>query len=161
MLSHKLVMDDVEEDYHLLAIHCSLEEYKLAFFLNRHLQIRLKRARTDLDFNHGSVQALYPLYSFKEPEKYRTYYLIKNQFKGPVKKVVSSGSLFVEEEVSPQVTYLIPEYREVDYFIKIEEDMNAVRAQEILNKIASIPNIVTTYSVDPNQLKSKNNLILE
>ena len=160
MLSHKLVIDDVEEDYHLLAIHSSLEEYKLAFFLNRHLQICLKRARIDVDFNHGDIQALYPLYSFKEPEKYRTYNLIKNKFKGPVKKVVSSGSLFVEEEVSPQVTFLIPEYREVDYFLKIDEE-NGADIQNMISKIASIPNVVTTYSVDPNQLKSKSNLILE
>lgn len=160
MLSHKLVIDDVEEDYHLLAIHSSLEEYKLAFFLNRHLQICLKRAPIDVDFNHGDIQALYPLYSFKEPEKYRTYNLIKNKFKGPVKKVVSSGSLFVEEEVSPQVTFLIPEYREVDYFLKIEEE-NGADIQEMISKITSIPNVVTTYSVDPNQLKSKSNLILE
>lgn len=160
MLSHKLVIDDVEEDYHLLAIHSSLEEYKLAFFLNRHLQICLKRARIDVDFNHGDIQALYPLYSFKEPEKYRTYNLIKNKFKGPVKKVVSSGSLFVEEEVSPQVTYLVPEYREVDYFLKIDEENNT-DIQKMISQIASIPNVATTYPVDPNQLKSKSNLILE
>lgn len=160
MLSHKLVIDDVEEDYHLLAIHSSLEEYKLAFFLNRHLQICLKRARFDVDFNHGLIQAHYPLYSFKEPEKYRTYNLIKNKFKGPVKKVVSSGSLFIEEEVSPQMTYLIPEYKDVDYFLKIDEE-NGDDTQKLISKIASIPNVVTTYSVDPNQLKSKNNLILE
>lgn len=161
MLSHKLVFDDVEEEYHLLAIHSSLEEYKLAYLLNKHLQITLKRARFDLDFNHGSIQALYPLYSLKEPENYRTYYLIKNKYKGPVKKVVSSGSLFIEDEVSPQVTYLIPEFRDVDYFMKIEEDLDGAGVQRILNIVASIPNIITTYLVDANQLKSKNNLILE
>ncbi|UJH90029.1 IPExxxVDY family protein [Antarcticibacterium sp. 1MA-6-2] len=160
MLSHKLVIDDVEEDYHLLAIHSSLEEYKLAFYLNRQLQICLKRARIDVDFNHGNIQALYPLYTFKEPEKYRTYNLIKNKFKGPVKKVVSSGSLFVEEEVSPQVTYLIPEYKEVDYFLKIDDE-NGEDIQIMVAKLASIPNVQTTYEVDPNQLKSKSNLILE
>lgn len=161
MLSHKLMLDEVEEDYQLLAIHSSLEEYKVAYLLNKHLQISFKRATHDLDFNHGDVQALYPLYHFKEPEQYRTYYLIKNKYKGPVKKVVSSGSLFSEEDISPQLTYLIPEHKNVDYFLKIEEDMDESQLQEILQLIASIPNIVTTYIVDHNQLKSKNNLILE
>lgn len=161
MLSHKLVLEEVEEDYHLLAIHTSLEEFKLAYLLNKHLQLNFKRARVDLDFNHGAVQALYPLYHFKDPANYRAYYLIKNKYKGPAKKIVSSGSLFTEEEVSPQITYLIPEYKDVDYFIKIDEDLDLKKQQEISSLIASIANVVTTYIVDPNRLKSKNNLILE
>jgi len=159
MLSHKLEFDDVE-DYQLVAIHSSIEEYKMAYFLNKHLHLRLKRSRCDLDFNHGEIQALYPLFEFKEPENYRNYHLIKNKFKGSVKKVVSSGSLFIEEEMSSKITYLIPEYKEVDYFLKIEDDTEG-EEQSIINKIAFIPQVITTYMVDTNQLKSKNNLILD
>ena len=159
MLSHKLEFDDVE-DYQLVAIHSSIEEYKMAYFLNKHLHLRLQRSRFDLDFNHGEIQALYPLFEFKEPENYRSYHLIKNKYKGPVKKVVSSGSLFIEEEVSSKITYLIPEYKEVDYFLKIEDDIEG-EEQSIVNKIAFMPQVITTYMVDANQLKSKNNLILD
>ncbi len=161
MLPHKLLLDDVEEDFHLLAIHSSLEEYKMAFFLNKNLQFKLKRARFDVDFNHGAVQAQYPLYEFKEPARYRNIYLIKNKYQGPVKKIVSSGSLFVDEEVSALVTHLIPEYKEVDYFLKIEEDADNKTIQQMISKISIIPNVLTTYSVDQNQLKSRNNLIIE
>lgn len=161
MLSHKLLLDDVEEEYQLLAIHGSLEEYKMAYFLNKHLHLKLKRARVDVDFNHGNIQALYPLFVFKQPARYRTYNLIKNKYKGPAKKVVSSGSLFIEEEVSPQITYLIPEYKEVDYFLKIEDDEEIGNFQKMINTITLIPNVITAYAVDTGQLKSKNNLILE
>ncbi len=161
MLSHKLVLEEVEEDYHLLAIHTSLEEYKMAYLLNKHLQVSFHRARVDLDFNHGNVQALYPLYQFKDPVNYRAYYLIKNKYKGPVKKIVSSGSLFSGDEVSPQLTYLIPENKEVDYFLKIDEDIDLDKLQEMILSIASISNVLTAYVVDPNRLKSKNNLILD
>jgi hypothetical protein len=160
MLAHKLVLED-EEDYHLLALHSSLEEYKIAFFLNKFLQIGLKRASVDVDFNHGEIQAQYPLYTFKEPEKYRAYHLLKNKYKGEVKKVISSGSLFVEEEMAPQITYLIPEFRDVDYFLKIEEDLEARDVNALVAKLISIPNVITAYTVDVDQLKSKNNLILE
>ena len=161
MLSHKLMLDEVEEDYLLLAIHSSLEEYKIAFNLNRHLQINFSRARHDIDFNHGAVQALYPLYLFREPAKYRTYFLIKNKFRGPVKKVVSSGSLFTEEEVSAKDSFLIPEYKVVDYFLKIDEDLNEEQLEKLVSRIAGIPNVQTVYEIDHTQLKSKNNLILE
>lgn len=159
MLSHKL--DEVEEDYLLLAIHSSLEEYKIAYNLNRHLQINFSRARQDLDFNHGAIQALYPLYLFREPAKYRTYYLIKNKFAGPVKKVISSGSLFGDEEFSSKNTYLIPEHKDVDYFLKIDEDLDQDSLERMIGQIAAIPNVQTIYEVDHTQLKSRNNLILE
>lgn len=161
MLSHKLVLDDVEDSYHLLAIHSPLEEFKMAFLLNMNLQLSLKRAAVDVDFNHGDVQALYPLYSYNELAKYRTYHLFKNKFKGSVKKVVSSGSLFIEEEISTQLTYLIPEYKKVDYFFKIEDDLEKEIVQDLLNAISRIPRVITTYIVDVNQLKSKNNLIVD
>lgn len=161
MLSHKLLLDEVEEDYLLIAIHSSLEDYKIAYFLNRCLQINLIRARQDLDFNHGEVQALYPLFIYKEPAKYRNYFLIKNKFKGPVKRVISSGSLFSEEDVTSRNSFLIPEYKEVDYFFKVDEDLTQEEFQVLINKISGIPNIQTIYEVDHTQLKSKNNLILE
>lgn len=161
MLSHKLLLDEVEDDYLLLAIHSSLEDYKISYFLNKYLQINLSRARHDLDFNHGAVQALYPLFLFKEPARYRNYFLIKNKFKGSVKKVISSGSLFTEEDVTTKSSFLIPEYKDVDYFLKIDEDLSPDQLQILINKIDSIPNIQTIYEVDHTQLKSKNNLILE
>ncbi len=161
MLSHKLLLDEVEEDFLLLAIHSSLEDYKISYFLNKYLQINLSRARQDLDFNHGAVQALYPLFLFKEPAKYRNYFLIKNKFKGAVKKVISSGSLFTEEDLTTKSSYLIPEYKDVDYLLKIDEELDKDQVQKLIMKIASIPNIQTIYEVDHNQLKSKNNLILE
>jgi hypothetical protein len=161
MLSHKLLLDDVEDNYHLLAIHSSLEEFKMAFLLNMNLQLSLRRAPFDVDFNHGEVQAMYPLFLFKELAKYRTYYLFKNKYKGSVKKVVSSGSLFVEEEISTQLTYLIPEFKKVDYFLKIEDDLGEEHIQDLLNAISRIPRVITTYIVDVNQLKSRNNLIVD
>ena len=161
MLSHKLLLDDVEDSYHLLAIHSPLEDFKMAFLLNMSLQLSLRRAAVDVDFNHGEVQALYPLFSYREPAKYRTYHLFKNKYKGSVKKVVSSGSLFIEEEISTQLTYLIPEFKKVDYFLKIEDDLEEGLVQDVLNAISRIPRVITTYIVDVDQLKSKNNLIVD
>lgn len=161
MSSHKLMLDEVEEDFQLLAIHSSLEEFKIAYFLNKQLQITLSRTRLDLDFNHGSVAATYPLYVYKDEPNYRKYYLIKNSYKGSVKKVTSSGSLFIEEELSPHTTYLIPEYKDVDFFLKIEEEIEPEEIQKLIGRISAIPKIVTVYAVDITRLKSKNNLILE
>ena len=55
--------------------------------------------------------------------------------------------------------YLLPEFKKVDYFLKIEnneEDLDLLNVQLLLN---TIDNVSTVYVVDTNQIKSKNNLI--
>lgn len=162
MQSHKMLLDEVEEDhFQLIAIYCSIEDYKMAFLLNKFLHLQLKRTRQDVDFNHKTVRAQYPLYSFKDPTNYRTYYLVANKFKGQAKKVLSSGSLFVEEEVRPLEMQLIPEQKKVDFFLKIEEDIENKQLIKTLNIISQIPQVVAAYKIDVDHLKSKQNLIFE
>ena len=52
--------------------------------------------------------------------------------------------------------YLIPEKREVDYFLKVEGDEDP---PGLLDKLLSIPRLVTAYRLDASGLKSKHNLI--
>jgi hypothetical protein len=43
MAIHKLDLGEFDEiDYHLIAIHTSLEDYRLAFFINQKLLINLE-----------------------------------------------------------------------------------------------------------------------
>jgi hypothetical protein len=55
MAVHKLILDDVfdESVFTLIAIHSTIEDYRLAYLLNRFLGINLVRFEFDLDFNHG------------------------------------------------------------------------------------------------------------
>ncbi|MFD1094615.1 IPExxxVDY family protein [Salegentibacter chungangensis] len=162
MQSHKMLLDEVEEDhFKLIAVYCAIEDYKMAFLLNKHLHLQLKRERYDVDFNHKTVRARYALYTFKDPTNYRTYHLVANKFKGQAKRVASSGSLFVEEEVRPLEVHLIPEQKKVDFFLKIEEDLEEQQLTRMVNTISQIPQVVAVYNIDIEHLKSKQNLIFE
>ena len=45
MAIHKLVVDDFEDlNYSLLAVHCEMEDYRLAYFLNQNLETRLAKS---------------------------------------------------------------------------------------------------------------------
>ena len=56
MAVHKLVLDDfVDADYSLFAIHCDLEDYRLAFHINCALNTNLKRTKEDIDFNDNEA----------------------------------------------------------------------------------------------------------
>ena len=51
MAVHKLLVDDFEDsNYSLLAVHCEMEDYRLAYYLNKYLETRLARTKEDLDF---------------------------------------------------------------------------------------------------------------
>jgi len=157
MALHKLLVDDFyDTSYTLIAIHCRLEDYRLAYLLNQHLGLKLKRKRKDLDYNYFA--ASYPIYEWVNDHQFITWNLVSNQCKTEEESLQSSGSLFKTNKVYK--TYqLIPELKSVDYLIKVSYETHSINNRLIINKLQSVPQIITTYSVDINTLKSKDNLI--
>ncbi|HET8839288.1 MAG TPA: IPExxxVDY family protein [Flavobacteriaceae bacterium] len=146
----------VEDDYSLVAIHSSAEPYRLAFLLNKHLSLRLVREKKDIDFKHVEMIALYPLFRFFEPQKCFDYYLVSNKYKRNFKHNGSQEKLFQEEAFL--TSYLMKEYKKVDFFLKIH-DMEPPYLKNILLKLNKIPEIITAYTLETETLKSKENLI--
>lgn len=156
-----MLLEVEDEHFYLIAIYSSLEGYKMAYFINKYLGFKLERERKDIDFNHNEYDAFYSLYTHKAPNSYYTLDLVSNKFKGEPKRILSSGSLFEEEELSPQEVYLLPEYDKVDYFLKISEEIQPKEFNRMLNKISQIPGVQAAYAIDVDNLKSKQNLIFE
>ena len=147
MALHKLLVDDFEDEaYSLLAIHCNLEDYRMAFLLNQFLNINLKLCPHDLDFQYTNAS-------------YSVWNLNGNIFKREEDSLVSSGSLFDATSKVIKTYNLIPEYKNVNYFLKIENDDNYINLKSVISIIQKIPQVVTVYDVDVSTLKSKNNLI--
>ncbi|EDP96899.1 IPExxxVDY family protein [Kordia algicida OT-1] len=161
MAVHKLFEDDFEEDnYTLIAIHCSTEDYRLAYLLNTNLNLKLARKREDLDYNY--MEASFSIYEWNDEENCVTWNLVANTSKMEVEQTASAGSLFSDQQGKRTVSkYLIPERKRVDYFIKISSESYIKSSKIIVSKINAIAEVITAYSLNPNQLKSKNNLIFE
>ena len=124
MPAHKLVLDDFfEQPFKLLAIHASVEEYRMAFLLNKHLNIRMTRTRKDVDLRKNSVVSLFELYHFLDEPNYCNYYLVGNVSKSKAATKLQNNSLFGEESEGHQKNFLLPEFKQVDFFLKIEEDI--------------------------------------
>ncbi|MCK5677554.1 MAG: IPExxxVDY family protein, partial [Flavobacteriaceae bacterium] len=68
----------------------------------------------------------------------------------------NDNNLFKEES---KTSFLISEKKQVDYFIKINGNIDQIFLQNILSKINNTHNIITSYPIDPYDLKSKDNLI--
>jgi len=161
MALHKLDFEDFDEiDYHLIAIHTSLEDYRLAYFINQKLPINLGKNKDGIHINIKEGETNFSRFSYYEKENEVTWNLIQNKNEVIQQKNENSQDLFsnVNMEVSTKV-YLLPEFKKVDYFLKIEnteEEKITERIQLLLN---TIENISTAYALDINKIKSKNNLI--
>jgi hypothetical protein len=94
--------------------------------------------------------------------RYINYDLIANKCVSKSARVASSGGLFDEENISEMVTtHLIPENKQVDFFLKISTDSPSVAIRKIVTDINDIKQVISAYEVDTEQLKSKNNLIFD
>ena len=162
MAIHKLDLGEFDEiDYHLIAIHTSLEDYRLAYFINQKLPINLGKNKNEIQINIKEGETKFSRFYYHEVEKGISWNLIQN--KNEViqqKNDTRQNNLFsnINMEVSTKV-YLLPEFKKADYFLKIEnleDDLNVTHIQALLN---TIDNISTAYTVETNKIKSKNNLI--
>ncbi|MEL4306839.1 IPExxxVDY family protein [Joostella sp. CR20] len=150
MAIYKLSDDFYEDSYTLIAIHGSLDGYRLAYFLNATFQIKLQRLKADVSISEGVSM---PAYKWFDEHNEVSWSLIKN--KVTIKQAQTGTSLFEHS----QRVYFIPEYSKVDYFVMIEEEGGYRKALEAINKINKLPGVITAYKIEEEQLKSKNNLI--
>ncbi|MFD0834910.1 IPExxxVDY family protein [Mariniflexile aquimaris] len=159
MTVHKLILDDVFEEVEctLIGIHCTIEDYRLAYLLNKHLGISLSRKSLDLDFNER--KCAFSIFDWEDTKQLETWSLVSNVFKTEVYQSGNQSSLFDTQQSIIKTTYLIPEQKAVNYFLKINNTFNLNKEKQILNNIIKIPLVATAFSIDINQLKSKDNLI--
>jgi len=158
---HKLSLDEFDEvDYELFAIHTSLEDFRLAFFINQQLPILLSRSKEEIGIKTREGEAMFTKFSFNDNSKDICWSLIQNKNEITIHKTSRGNNLFLDKdvEISTKV-YLLPELKKVDYFFKIENNCSTFGKEDILQKLNKIDRIATVYEVVPDTIKSKNNLI--
>lgn len=153
--------DDFEDPFELIGIHCSEESYKLAYFLNRHTELRFKRSRQDIDIQVGDRVYLHAVFTFEDRENDFRCFLVENKSyvqANPEALCEHKTSLFSE---TLRAHYLLSEFKKIDYFIKIESDLGHPSLTALLSDINAIRQIVSAYIIDTAKLKSKHNLIFD
>ncbi|NMH27633.1 IPExxxVDY family protein [Flavobacterium silvaticum] len=158
MALHKLLIDEFDEiDYRLIAIHTSLEEYRLAFLINQKLRVLLNRCPENIQITAKTGSASLSRYVYDDENSNITWNLLQN--KSDIFKPNTTGlDLFsgVEARVSSNA-YLIPEHKKVDFFLQLQ-NTNEI-PDFITPALQQIPQVTMTYSIDISTIKSRNNLI--
>jgi len=136
MAVRKIIFQEEEPlHYHLLAIHSVLTDYRLAFFLNKHLNIELKRAFEDLDISRQD--GFYSFFQYEDEDNLLNWNLISNSSYTNVKNEIKESLLFKNTQVELKKFKLI---------------------NQIIKSINEIPNIISVYSLNLNNIKNKENL---
>ena len=127
-----------EYDFKLIGIVCQYKEYRLCHFLNQRLSIRLHRAEDYEIMKPQNRQKLsFSLYTF-DPDEQVHYFLFANKTSGGI---------------------LIPEHKNMDYFLVIKDYQNRLDDDWLLNAIKEIPLVLGAYLVQADLLRSKENLV--
>lgn len=160
MAIKKLILDDFSEAEHfsLIAIHCTIEDYRLAFLLNKNLEISLTRQKQDID--NYKLNTYYSIFEWEDNTKFKTWNLVSNNCSVSYNEVNENvDSLFNLNETLTKTFYLLPKYKKANFLLKINSELGTNKEKFILEKILTIDQVITAYSIDVNKLKSKNQLI--
>ncbi len=159
MAIHRLHIDDFDEiDYQLIAIHTSLEDYRLAYFLNQALPVLLSKSKQEIQISVKEGTTSFSRFIFENHSQEIYWNLIQNRAEITTVKNANAQDLFAGSTLSvTSKVFLLPEFKKVDYFLKVENSPETI--EEISRKIQTIAQVATVYHVDTTKIKSKNNLI--
>ena len=156
MAIHKIQINDfVSDDYELIAVHSSLDDYKLAYMLNKELGVQLSKNLAYVEIAIPEGKSAFSNYIFDDEKNDVVWTLIENKT-----TIINSNkqttSLFEQVDIT---VFLLPEFKKADYLIKIENIDYGFDSESIIEKIQEIKNVTTAYAIDITNLKSKNYLI--
>ena len=132
---------DIAYDYEfvLLGISCHEKDYRLCWAINNKVGLDLKKTE-DLEIKEKSKKeaSLYSLYRYEEKNKYRDFYIIANKISD---------------------RFLIKEQKSADYFILIKGSIEKSEIETLIKSLREINMILAVFEINPNLLKSKQNLL--
>ncbi|WP_294736667.1 IPExxxVDY family protein [uncultured Flavobacterium sp.] len=161
MAIHKLQIDDfVTVDYELIAIHSSLEDYRLAYFINQSLPVLLEKSHKDINMKFTKSESCFSRFVFEDIDTDSIWNLIQNKNSVVTTQEQEVTSLFSNIKLDMITnSYFLPEFKKVDYILKVENIPTPLTSTSLINELLAVKHITTAYTIEHNKLKSKNNLI--
>lgn len=128
-------------DFLLLAINSNIKAYKLAWSINKDLSLALtKEENIEIGFKGDKSLCIQ---NFMDKNDFRTIRLLKNRADGN----------------EDSIAYLLPELKNFDYFITLENESNTLDENIFIRGLKEIPFVQFITKIDLQTLKSKDNLI--
>jgi hypothetical protein len=158
---HILKVED-DFDFVLIGISSHEKEYRICWALNNKFGFELKKIDSlEIKGKKQDTPSFFSLFKFENEDEFLEYNVIANLSES--KTVAAKNYTLFEEnhkdERSSENEFLIPEYKQMNYFFVIKGELDLVEIEEIVKKIKEIDMVLTAVNIDVEQLKSKQNLI--
>lgn len=140
MSKRKVIKLELEENYDflMLGLVSTAKDYRICFQLNKLLELDLcKQKDIELKTNKTGNTDHFSFYEFVNEDQVE-YYFICNKGK---------------------TTGLIPEYKQLDYFFIIKNQIGDFESSDFIKKLNSISLILGVYPINASMLKSRENLL--
>lgn len=162
-ITFKLDTDfDLELDFVLIGIVCSLKDYRLCHFINKYSGLELTHGKESYVDHKGIPKSKtqeemdYHILSERKRGKdtvkhhFTTYRYCNNTF---------DYEYYLLSNRSEEGGVLIPEIANFDYFVLIKHFIDATDLAQLIGHIKRIKDVLLVKEIDPIILKSKENLI--
>ncbi len=149
---YKINDDFYDESFILIALHSTLEDYALVYGLNQSLKARFRRAKKNFKIAENRS---FPIFEWDDIFHDRYWVLVANH--SSEQELLANNDLF-QNETTYTKPRLIPEYKDVDYLLKIETEKD-METDTHIKRILMLPRVMAAYEISMDKLKSKNNLI--
>lgn len=150
--TYKINDDFYDESFSLIALHTTLEDFSLAYGLNQSIKAKFVRAKKNFKLAENKS---FPIFEWDDEFNDMYWVLIANHSSD--KELVTHDDLF-KNETTYKRPRLLPEYKDVDYLLKIETEKD-FDTNSLIKNILMLPRIMAAYEISTDKLKSKNNLI--
>jgi len=141
-MAKKKLQVTYDYDFTLLALNANVRPYRLAWSINRELKLNLsKSVNIEIDFKSGRELNIV---NYIDAGEYRTIRLLRNR---------------AEESEEQFDAFLIPELKNFDYFLLLENESSTFDENAFISKIKEISFVQFATKVATEALKSRDNLI--
>ncbi len=129
-------------DFSLFALNANVKSYKIAWYLNTNEGFNFERTQElDIEFNRSKhINIVHYLHE----DEYSKFRILKNR---------------AEVSEDSYDAFLLPEMKQFDYLIMLENESSTFDENVFFNKIRQIPFVQFAIKVDLKTLKSRDNLI--
>ena len=132
---------EYEYDFLLVGISCHEKPYRLCWAVNKALELNMQRTDSlSIALKKNENPSGFPLFRQDNAENDTSLMLVAN-------RADQAGGL------------LIPEQHQADYFFIVHGPYTDTDHERMLAEIKKIPFVLMSYRVDPENLKSKQNLL--
>lgn len=154
MKTYHLTIKEPEDNYQIIAIYTDEPDYRLAFLLNKHLNLQLVKSTSIID---KTQKTDFTVYEYEDINLFQNWLLLNNHcYVESEIEMTSSFNLFNESStIFKKRKYYFKKYKKAKFLLKIIADTEKSYIQNLIKILHQIPQVYTAELLLLNKIKNK------